>query len=61
MRRGDTFKGTPTPSDVDLAWIGIVAAQKPNLSAVIDAVGLVRGTGMKSYLVMTAVRMLELL
>ena len=57
---GAAFKDTWTLSDVDLAWIGIIAEQEPNLSAVIDAAGLAHGKGMKSYLVMMAVRLLEM-
>ena len=37
---GAAFKDTWTLSDVDLAWVGIIAEQQPNLSAVIDAAGL---------------------
>ena len=36
---GAAFKDTWTLSDVDLAWVGIIAEQQPNLSAVIDAAG----------------------
>ena len=57
---GAAFKDTWTLSDVDLAWIGLIAEKQPNLSAVIDAAGLAHGKGMKSYLVMMAVRLLEM-
>ncbi len=57
---GAAFKDTWTLSDVDLAWVGIIAEQQPNLSAVIDAAGMAHGKGMKSYLVMMAVRLLEM-
>ena len=57
---GAAFKDTWTLSDVDLAWIGIIAEKEPNLSAVIDAAGLAHGKGMKSYLVMMAVRLIEM-
>jgi site-specific DNA-methyltransferase (adenine-specific) len=57
---GAAFKDSWTLSDVDLAWIGLIAEKEPNLSAVIDAAGLAHGKGMKSYLVMMAVRLLEM-
>ena len=57
---GAAFKDTWTLSDVDLAWVGIIAEQEPNLSPVIDAARLAHGKGMKSYLVMMAVRLLEM-
>ena len=57
---GAAFKDTWTLSDIDVAWIGLIAEKEPNLSAVIDAAGLSHGKGMKSYLVMMAVRQLEM-
>ena len=57
---GAAFKDTWTLSDVDIAWIGIIADKDPSLSSVIDAAGLAHGKGMKSYLVMMAVRLLEM-
>lgn len=46
---GATFNDTWTLSDVDLAWIGIIAEKEPDLSAVNDAAGLAHGKGMKPY------------
>ena len=57
---GAAFKDAWTLSDIDLAWIGLIAEKEPNLSAVIDAAGLAHGKGMTSYLVMMAVRLLEM-
>ena len=57
---GAAFKDTWTLSDIDVAWIGLIAEKEPNLSAVIDAAGLAHGKGMKSYLAMMAVRLLEM-
>ena len=57
---GAAFKDTWTLSDVDLAWVGIIADSNPALAAVIDAAGLAHGAGMKSYLIMMAVRLLEM-
>ena len=57
---GAAFKDAWTLSDIDVAWIGLIAEKEPTLSAVIDAVGLAHGKGMTSYLVMMAVRLLEM-
>jgi len=57
---GAAFKDAWTLSDIDVAWIGLIAEKEPNLSAVIDVAGLAHGKGMKSYLVMMAVRLLEM-
>ena len=45
---------------MDLAWVGIIADSNPALAAVIDASGMAHGAGMKSYLIMMAVRLLEM-
>ena len=55
---GAAFKDTWTLSDVDLAWHGEIAESEPALYAIIDAAGLAHGKGMKSYLIMMAVRLL---
>ncbi len=57
---GATFKDTWTLSDVDEAWHGEIADKDPTLYAIIDAAGLSHGKGMKSYLIMMAVRLLEM-
>ena len=57
---GAAFKDTWTLSDVDLAWHGEIAESEPALYAIIDAAGLAHGKGMKSYLIMMAVRLLEI-
>ena len=57
---GAAFKDTWTLSDVDEAWHGEIADQDPTLYAIIDAAGLSHGKGMKSYLIMMAVRLLEM-
>ena len=57
---GAAFKDTWTLSDVDQAWHGEIAEQAPSVYAAIDAAGIVHGPGMKSYLIMMAVRLLEL-
>ena len=57
---GAAFKDTWTLSDVDEAWHGEIAEREPKVYAAINAAGIVHGPGMKSYLIMMAVRMLEL-
>ena len=57
---GAAFKDTWTLSDVDEAWHGEIAEREPKVYAAIDAAGIVHGPGMKSYLIMMAVRMLEM-
>ena len=57
---GAAFKDTWTLDDVDQAWHGEIADRSPALYAVIEAAGLAHGKGMKSYLIMMAVRLLEL-
>ena len=57
---GAAFKDTWTLSDVDEAWHGEIADRDPTLYAIVDAAGLAHGKGMKSYLIMMAVRLLEM-
>ena len=57
---GAAFKDTWTLSDVDEAWHGEIADREPALYAIIDAAGQSHGKGMKSYLIMMAVRLLEM-
>ena len=57
---GAAFKDTWTLDDVDVAWHGEIAEQEPALYAIIDAAGLSHSPGMKSYLIMMAVRFLEM-
>ena len=57
---GAAFKDTWTLSDVDEAWHGEIAEAHPALYGVIDSAGQAHGKGMKSYLIMMAVRLLEM-
>ena len=57
---GAAFKDTWTLSDIDEAWIDEVRADNLPLADLIDAVGAVNGAGDKSYLVMMAVRLIEM-
>ena len=54
------FKDTWTLDDVDLAWHGEVAEREPALYSILDAAGVSHSKGMKSYLIMMAVRLMEL-
>ncbi len=57
---GAAFKDTWALQDVDLAWHGEIAEREPALYSIIDAAGLSHGKGMKAYLIMMAVRLLEM-
>ena len=57
---GAAFKDTWTLDDVDQAWYGEVADREPALYAIINAAGMAHSKGMKSYLIMMAVRLLEM-
>ena len=57
---GAAFKDTWTLNDLDEAWHGELAEQEPPLHAIIDAAGIAHGKGMKSYLIMMGVRLLEM-
>ena len=57
---GAAFKDTWTLSDVDEAWHGEIADRDPTLYAIVDAAGMSHGKGMKSYLIMMAVRLIEM-
>ena len=57
---GAAFKDTWTLSDVDEAWHGEIADRQPAVYATIDAAGVAHGKRMKSYLIMMAVRLLEM-
>ena len=57
---GAAFKDTWTLSDVDEAWHGEIADREPSVYAAIDVAGITHGKGMKSYLIMMAVRLLEM-
>ena len=57
---GAAFKDTWTLDDVDEAWHGEIADRDPALYAIIDAAAYSHGRGMKSYLIMMAVRLMEM-
>ena len=57
---GAAFKDTWDLTDVDEAWHNEIAETDPALYKVIDASQYSHGNGMKSYLIMMAVRLLEM-
>ena len=57
---GAAFKDTWTLDDVDLAWHGEIAESNPDLYSIIQSAGLVHSKGMKSYLIMMSVRLIEI-
>ena len=57
---GAAFKDTWNLSDLDTAWMGIVAEDEPSVANAIKTAGITGGKGMQSYLTMMAVRLLEM-
>ena len=57
---GAGFKNTWTLSDVDIAWQGEIADREPKVYNAIDNADIVHSKSMKNYLIMMAVRLLEL-
>ena len=57
---GAAFKDTWTLDDIGLAWHGEIAEHNPAVYEVINAAGVAHGSSMKSYLIMMAVRLLEM-
>ena len=57
---GAAFKDTWHLSDLDVAWMGLVAEEEPAVAYLLDAAGRTHSKGMQSYLTMMAVRLLEM-
>ncbi len=57
---GAAFKDTWTLSDLDVAWMGLIADEQPAMYKVLEAAGTTHGKGMQSYLCMMGVRLLEM-
>ena len=57
---GAAFKDTWTLSDLDVAWMGLIADEQPAVAHTLKASGFSHGKGMQSYLTMMAVRLLEM-
>ncbi len=57
---GAAFKDAWTLSDLDVAWMGLIADGHPAIAYLLDTARRTHGRGMQSYLTMMAVRLLEL-
>ena len=57
---GAAFKDTWTLSDLDVAWMGLIADQEPAIYKLLETARLTHGMGMQSYLCMIAVRLMEM-
>ena len=57
---GAAFKDAWTLSDLDVAWMGLIADEQPAIAYMLDAAGKAHGKGMQSYLTMMAVRLMEM-
>ena len=57
---GAAFKDTWALSDLDVAWMGLIADEQPATAHVLKTAGLTHGKGMQSYLTMMAVRLMEM-
>ena len=57
---GAAFKDTWTLSDLDVAWMGLIADEHPAIYKTLETAGLTHGKSMQSYLCMLAVRLLEM-
>ena len=57
---GAAFKDTWSLSDLDVAWMGMIADEQPAVANLLHTARLTHGKGMQSYLTMTAVRLLEM-
>ena len=57
---GAAFKDTWSLSDLDVAWMGLIADEQPAIANLLHSASLTHGKGMQSYLTMMAVRLLEM-
>ena len=57
---GAAFKDTWSLSDLDVAWMGLIADEQPAIANLLHTASLTHGKGMQSYLTMMAVRLLEM-
>ena len=57
---GAMFKDTWTLSDLDMAWMGLIADKEPALYKVLGSAREASGPSMQSYLCMMAVRFMEM-
>ena len=57
---GAAFKDTWDLSDLDMAWMGLIADEQPAIANLLRTAGLTHGKGMQPYLTMMAVRLVEM-
>ena len=57
---GAAFKDAWTLTDLDVAWMGLIADEQPAVANLLHTASLTHGKGMQSYLTMMAVRLLEM-
>ena len=57
---GAAFKDSWSLSDLDVAWLGLIADEHPAIHSILKSVGLTHGKGMQAYLCMMAVRLIEM-
>ena len=57
---GAAFKDTWTLSDLDVAWMGLIADEQPAIANLLHTASLTHGKGMQSYLTMMAIRLMEM-
>ena len=57
---GAAFTDAWTLSDLDVAWMGLIADEQPAIARLLDAARWTHGQGMQSYITMMAVRLLEM-
>ena len=57
---GAAFKDTWHLSDLDVAWMGLIADEQPAIANLLHTASLTHGKGMQSYLTMMAVRLLAM-
>ena len=57
---GAAFKDTWHLSDLDVAWMGLIADEEPSIAYLLDTARRTHSRGMQSYLTMMAVRLLEM-
>ena len=57
---GAAFKDTWTLTDLDEAWMGLIADEQPAVYQVLWAAREAHGKGMQSYLCMMAIRLMEM-
>ena len=57
---GAAFKDTWELSDLDVAWMGLIADEQPAIAHLLHTASLTHGKAMQSYLTMMAVRLREM-